>query len=185
MTSTAWWRDDRGSAVVQFALVLLPLLALVIGVLEAMVRFSAQEALNTQTTLAARKLSSAGLVTADSAVAAAFIRDTVCGGDGLPFLTTAACRSNLRIGILPVTNTTNIPPAVVNGALNSAAFTATASKTGILLVRTGVKLPEVSWLLDAAGSIAAGHTIIVSGAIAKLDPYAEYNINGVSEKPIF
>ncbi|MFG1298039.1 hypothetical protein V5F50_19795 [Xanthobacter sp. V13C-7B] len=178
-------RDDRGSMVVQFAMVLLPLLALMIAVLEATVRFTAQEALNTQTALAARKLSSEGLMTASNASAQTFIRDTVCGGDGIPFLTSAACKSGLKVGILPVTSTTSIPAAVVNGALNSAAFKVTISKTRILLIRTGLDLPEVSWLLDTAGSAAAGHTLIVSGAIAKLDPYAEYNANGESDQPSF
>lgn len=181
------WGDQRGSSLIEFALVLPPILLVATTILEVSAAMIAQQVLDTRTADAARMITKGGLDGLTVAAASDKIRATVCQGEVLPFLTGAACTSSLQVGVQAVVGGAAIPPAVTGGAINGAAFSVTAtSGASVYLIRTGLTLPSMSaYWSSSLNNLSNGRRFIISGAIAKVDPYAKYDSTGSSPAPVF
>ncbi|MFG1270765.1 TadE/TadG family type IV pilus assembly protein [Xanthobacter sp. DSM 14520] len=179
--------DDRGSNVVEFGLVLLPFLLVVVTIIEVSLTLVSQQVLDTRTADAARLISRGGISGLNASQAAEAVKNTVCNGTVVPFFSSGTCRANLLIGLQDVTGSTPIPPAITGGATNSAAFSITATGgSSILLLRTGLVMPAMSTFWNSAmNNLGNGRRLLTSGAITKVDPYAEYNTSGSSSPPEF
>lgn len=183
---TKWWKkisNESGVTAIETAIVLFPFLIVVISLIESATILVTQRFLDISTENAARQIS----LTYQGAGANAgnIVRNQVCSEITLPFFTESQCRSALHIGILPITGTTQVPATIINGQVNSAAFTVSVNSASILLVRTGLEVPKIFTSLSFNGSLASGKRLLVSGAVSKADPYAEFNANGTSPSPAF
>ncbi len=184
MRSMASARTERGSVTLETALILFPFLVVVVAIIELTLTLAAQEMLDSNTARAARELSVGGIIGTNNTTAATKVRDLVCDG-GLMVMNATRCKAELKVGITAVSGTGTIPRTVVGGAINSAAFTVSVSPNAILLVRTGIAVPKFLNVMSPSSILDTGMRFLTSGAIAKLDPYAEYNKNGSSVAPSF
>lgn len=181
------WRrhfsDDQGITTIETAIVLIPFIIVVIGLIESAAILVTQRFLDIGTANAARQISLT--YQGASANAGNIVRNEVCAKIAIPFFTESQCQSVLHVGILPITGSTQVPATIVNGQLNNAAFTISADSASILLVRTALEVPKIFTSLSFSGSLASGNRLLVSGAVSKADPYAEFNANGASPSPSF
>ncbi len=151
-------RDDRGAAMVEFGLAVIPFTVLVLLMLEVFLTVTQQHFLEVATQRAAHDISMSGKVSEED------VTSSVCQ-NGLMLFSAASCRASLKVGITPVTN--GDPPAyalTLSGALNADAFTVnTGQKDSILLIRTAIAAP----LTGIMGPWLA------SGAVTRISPYAQ------------
>lgn len=178
---------ENGSVLVDFALALIPFLFIVMTIIEVSLMLVTQQVLDARVNDAARMITGGGLLGETTGQAAARIRSTVCGANTLVLISAERCNSELLIDVRAVSAGSTIPAPIANGSINAAAFS--VSSTGgasILLVRVGITLPQMSPFWSTTfNNLGDGRRLLVSEAIAKVDPFAEYNSTGSSATPVF
>lgn len=159
-------RDDRGAAMVEFGLAVIPFTVLVLLMLEVFLTVTQQHFLDVATQRAAHDIAMTGNVSEED------VTNSVCL-NGLMLYSAAGCRAGLKVGIMPVTQ--GDPPAYalsLSGDLNTSAFTVdTGEQDSILLIRTAIAAP----LTGIMGPWLA------SGAVTRISPYAQPATAGTGE----
>lgn len=151
-------RDDRGAAMMEFGLAVVPFVVLVLLMLEVFLTVTQQHVLDIATQRAAHDISISGSVSEDA------VLTSVCQ-NGLMLYSQNSCRAGLKVGIMPVTAASQPSYALtLAGNLNTNAFTVdTGQADSILLIRTAIAAP----LTGIMGPWLA------SGAVTRISPYAQ------------
>jgi Flp pilus assembly protein TadG len=165
-------KGHAGSAVVEFALVALPFLALVMGVLEISMIYLVSTSLDNATSDVARKIRTGELQTAGGATASTFA-SAICGE--LSWLG-PNCNANLYVDVRTFASFTSIsqPSPVANGQVNQAALQFNPGAAGdIVLVRSFYQWTLFTPALDGmAATLNGGSTLITATAAFKNEPYS-------------
>jgi Flp pilus assembly protein TadG len=163
-----------GSAAVEFAMVALPFLALIMGILEISMIYLVSTTLENATSDAARQIRTGELQTAGGATASTFTTK-ICSE--LTWLgTSASCSSKLYVDVRTFSSfsgvTQNSP--VTNGAVDPTKLTFAMGAAGdIVMVRAFYKWTLFTPLLDGmAATLNGGTTLITATAAFKNEPYA-------------
>lgn len=167
----AFRRDQDGAAAVEFAIVAVPFFALLLAILETAVVLLTSQALETAVADAARTIYT-GRFQANNAtgdIGRAFKRE-VCSRVVALFActeTTATVHVDVR---LPAGG---IPPAILDGAVNPAAFGYQATRANdLVLVRVAVEYPVFATLLNPnQANLANGKRLIMGSATFRNEPF--------------
>ncbi|MDR3512166.1 MAG: pilus assembly protein [Caulobacteraceae bacterium] len=162
----------RGSAAVEFAMVALPFLALIMGILEISMIYLVSTTLENATADAARQIRTGQLQTAGGATSAGFVT-TICGE--LTWLG-SNCSNNLHVDVRTFASFSNITQAspIKNGVIDTTALQFTPGTAGqIVLVRAFYQWTLFTPLLDGiAAQMNGGSTLLTATAAFKNEPYS-------------
>jgi Flp pilus assembly protein TadG len=160
-----------GSAAIEFAMVALPFLMLICGILEISMIYLVSTTLENATADVARQIRTGQLQTAGGATAATFV-SSICGE--LSWLG-SKCSSNLYVDVRTFASfsSVNQPSPIQNGQLNQNNLTFTPGSAGdIVLVRAFYQWKLFSPLIDQmSASLNGGSTMITATAAFKNEPY--------------
>jgi Flp pilus assembly protein TadG len=162
----------RGSAAVEFAMVALPFLALIFGILEISMVYLVSTTLENATSDTARKIRTGELQATGTATAATFA-SSICGE--LSWLG-SNCSTNLYIDVRTFSSFADInqPSPVSGGTVNTKALQFSPGVAGdIVLVRAFYKWTLFTPLLDGmAAQLNGGSTLLTATAAFKNEPYS-------------
>lgn len=165
-------RGRGGSAAVEFAMVALPFLALIMGILEISMIYLVSTTLENATADAARQVRTGELQTAGGATAATFTTK-ICSE--LTWLGTS-CSSKLYVDVRTFSTFSGVtqPSPVTNGAVDTTALKFQLGAAGdIVLVRSFYQWTLFTPVLDGmAATLNGGSTLITATAAFKNEPYA-------------
>jgi Flp pilus assembly protein TadG len=165
-------RGRGGSAAVEFAMVALPFLALIMGILEISMIYLVSTTLENATADVARKIRTGELQTAGTANATTFTA-SIC--DELSWLG-PSCTSKLYVDVYSFTTFAGItqPNPVANGAVVPGTLRFKLGAAGdIVLVRAFYQWTLFTPVLDGmAATLNGGSTLITATAAFKNEPYA-------------
>ncbi|MDR3508818.1 MAG: pilus assembly protein [Caulobacteraceae bacterium] len=161
-----------GSTAVEFAMVALPFLALICGIIELGFVFLVSTTLETATTDTARQIRTGEMQTAGGATAATF-KQSVC--NGMSWLGVAQCMSNLQVDVRTFAQFQNtaVPAPIVNGQLNTQSLLFQMGGPGdIVLVRVYYPWTLMTPNLDGAvQNLSGGQHLISAAATFRNEPY--------------
>lgn len=164
-------RNRRGAAAVEFALVSIPFLALIFGVVEIGMIFLISTTLETATNAEARLIRTGQLQAQGTATPATFVSG-VCGN--LSWLG-ATCTNNLFVDVRTFSSFSNIsePNPIQSNQLKQSNMQFSIGQQGdIVLVRTFYQWTLFTPLLDGMGTpLAGGQTMLTSAAAFRNEPY--------------
>jgi len=165
-------RGRGGSAAVEFAMVALPFLALIMGILEISMIYLVSTTLENATADVARKIRTGELQTTGGATASTFTA-SICGE--LSWLG-SGCTSKLYVDVRTFSTFAGVtqPSPVANGAVDPAALQFQLGAAGdIVLVRAFYQWTLFTPVLDGmAATLNGGSTLITATAAFKNEPYA-------------
>lgn len=172
--SARFARGRGGSAAVEFAMVALPFLALIMGILEISMIYLVSTTLENATADAARQVRTGELQTAGGATAATFATK-IC--NELTWLgSSTSCLSKLYVDVRTFSTFSGVtqPSPVANGAVNTTALKFQLGAAGdIVLVRSFYQWTLFTPVLDGmAATLNGGSTLITATAAFKNEPYA-------------
>jgi Flp pilus assembly protein TadG len=160
-----------GSAAVEFAMVALPFLMLICGILEISMIYLVSTTLENATSDVARQIRTGQLQTAGGATSTTFI-SSICGE--LSWLG-SSCTSNLFVDVRTFASFSSVtqPSPIQNGLINQNNLTFTPGTAGdIVLVRAFYQWKLFSPLIDQmSASLNGGSTLITATAAFKNEPY--------------
>lgn len=167
-------RAKSGATAVEFALVGLPFMALLFGIVELGLVFMVSTTLDTATENAARRIRTGEFQTGGANTKADF-KTLVCGG--MSWLG-GACAANLYVEVQTFANFTNMKnapnrnPTTFNPA---ATCWATGNAGDIVLVRTYYQWTLITPLLNRAmeNATGTGKRLISAAAAFRSEPYAD------------
>lgn len=163
---------QRGTAAVEFAMIALPFLALIFGILEISMIYLVSTTLENATADAARKIRTGELQSAGGATASSFA-SSICSE--LSWLG-SSCTSNLYVDVRTFSSFSNItqPSPIRNGTVNLAALQFSPGKAGdIVLARAFYKWTLFTPVLDGmAASMTGGSTLLTATAAFKNEPFS-------------
>lgn len=161
-----------GSAAVEFAMVALPFLALIMGILEVSMIYLVSTTLENATSDVARQIRTGELQTAGGATQATFAT-SICGE--LTWLG-SNCSSNLHVDVRTFASFSSITQSspIKNGAIDTTALQFSPGKAGdIVLVRAFYQWTLFTPLLDGVSAqMSGGNTLITATAAFKNEPYS-------------
>jgi Flp pilus assembly protein TadG len=160
-----------GSAAVEFAMVALPFLALIMGILEISMIYLVSTTLENATSDVARQIRTGQLQTTGGATAATFAA-SICGE--LSWLG-SSCSSNLYVDVRTFASFSSVTQTspINNGAIDTTALSFTPGVAGdIVVVRAFYKWTLFTPVLDGmAATLNGGSTLITATAAFKNEPY--------------
>lgn len=168
-------RAQRGATAVEFAIVAVPFLALLMGIIELALVFSASVALDNAVVASSRRIRTGELVsptgsTAQEASRIAF-RNDICAGMG--FLQ-SDCQSNLYVDVRTVSQFSGITltDPVQNGNFSPGSLTFnTGGASTIVLVRAYYRWNLFAPLMNQALVRLPGQTLLTSVTTFRTEPY--------------
>jgi Flp pilus assembly protein TadG len=164
-------RNRRGAAAVEFALVSIPFLALIFGVVEIGMIFFISTTLESATNATARLIRTGQMQASGTATSATFVSG-VC--NQLSWLG-SSCTSNLFVDVRTFSSFSSMsaPSPIVNGQIQQANLLFNIGAAGdIVLVRTFYQWTVFTPLLDGIGTpVSGGHTLLTSAAAFRNEPY--------------
>jgi len=159
-----------GSAAVEFAMLALPFLALIFGIIELGLIYLIATTLGNATTDVARQIRTCQMQQAGGATAASF-KAAVCGE--LSWMG-ANCTANLNVDVRTFSSfqNTNVPDPIASGQLNTASLQFQMGNAGdIVLVRTYYPWTLVAPLLDGSVQrLSGGQTLISAASTFRNEP---------------
>jgi len=165
-------KGRSGSAAVEFAMVALPFLALIMGILEISMIYLVSTTLENATSDVARQIRTGQLQTTGGATAATFTA-SICSE--LSWLG-SSCASKLYVDVRTFSTFANVtqPSPVNNGAVDPTALQFQLGAAGdIVLVRAFYQWTLFTPVLDGmAATLNGGSTLITATAAFKNEPYA-------------
>ena len=171
------FRDAReGATAVEFAIVAIPFLALLLGIIELALVFSASVALDNAVMAASRRIRTGELIaptgsTAQEASRIAF-RNEICANMG--FMQTD-CQTNLYVDVRTSSDFSSIALAdpAAGGAWNPGTLTFnTGGASTIVLVRAYYRWTLFAPLMNQALVRLPGQTLLTSVTTFRTEPYA-------------
>lgn len=170
--TTRFARGRDGSAAVEFAMIALPFLALIMGIIEISMIYLVSTTLENATADIARKVRTGELQTSGTTQNANTFVASICGE--LTWL--SSCSSNLYVDVNKITSwsgySTNAP--IKNGQVDPTQLNFTMGGPGdIVMVRAFYKWTLFTPALDGmAASLNGGSTLITATAAFRNEPYA-------------
>ena len=167
------WRDARAATAVEFALIALPFVMLLIGIVEIGMVFMVATALESATDVAARQIRVGTLQTAATAPTAAAFKTSVC--NNMVWMS-GACTANLEVDVRTFTQFqgVSLPNPVSSGALlpqNQLQFSL-GGPGSIVLVRTYMPWTLMAPVLDKMATQTSSGQIIINATTAfRNEPY--------------
>ena len=168
-------RSDQGAAAVEFALVATPFLALLMGIVELALAFTASVALDNAVQAASREIRTGELQSPSGAsaqeVSRLAFRDAIC--DGMGFME-ADCKSNLYVDVSTIDQFSNIALSdpVQNGKFDPGALNfQTGSASSIVLVRAYYRWKLFAPLMNQALVKLNDETLLTSVTTFRNEPY--------------
>jgi Flp pilus assembly protein TadG len=162
----------RGSAAVEFAMVALPFVALIFGILEISMIYLVSTTLENATSDVARKIRTGELQTSGGETASTFA-GRICSE--LAWLGSANCAANLYVDVRTFSSFSGVtqPSPISNGAVNTKALQFQLGSAGdIVLVRAFYQWTLFTPVLDGlAAQLNGGSTLITATAAFKNEPY--------------
>jgi Flp pilus assembly protein TadG len=164
-------RDRSGASAVEFALIAVPFLTLLYGIVELALAFLLSTSLENATAQTARKIRTGELQNSGAANAAGF-KKAVC--DDLGWLA-GECQSQLYIDVrtFQTFDSVNMPQPVSNGEFNPGALTFNAGGPNeIVVVRAYYQWKLFTPLISKAmQTLKNGSMLVVSTATFRNEPY--------------
>jgi Flp pilus assembly protein TadG len=171
----ARFADGRGgSTAVEFAMIALPFLALIMGILEISMIFLVSTTLENATSDVARMIRTGELqTTGGTGATSAGFKSAICGE--LSWLGSTNCSNNLSVDVRTFASFSAMTQSspVTNGAVDSSKLQFTPGAAGdIVLVRAFYQWTLFTPLLDqVAATLNGGTTLITATAAFKNEPY--------------
>ena len=170
-----FFRSQRGATAVEFAIVAAPFMALLLGIVDLALAYTASIALDNATQNAARQIRTGQLIapagaTAQETSRQAF-RDQICAGMG--FMSND-CASKLTVDVRTVTDFSSIAlnSPIQNGAFNPGALQfQTGGASQIVLVRAYYQWTLFAPLMNTALVKLPGQTLLTSVTTFRNEPY--------------
>ncbi len=171
--SALFWRSERAATAVEFALIALPFLMLLIGIIEVGLVFMVAMALESATDVAARQIRIGALQNQTTAATAATFKTLVC--NNMVWLS-GACAANLEVDVRTFTQFQSValPNPVSSGALlpQSQLQFSLGGPGSIVLVRAYLPWTLMSPVLDQmAAQTSTGQIILTSTTTFRNEPY--------------
>jgi len=169
---TRFSRGRDGSTAVEFAMLAMPFLGLLFGIVELGMIYLISTTLDNATTDAARQIRTGQLQTAGGATATSFGTEVCTEMSWLG----SNCAANLSVDVRTFTtfSSTSIPDPITNGQFTTSSLVFQMGGPGdIVLVRTYYPWQLVAPFLD--GSVARlgnGKTLIESATTFRNEPYS-------------
>ena len=164
-------RSERGAAAVEMALVAVPFLMLLFGIVEIGLIFMISTSLENGMDLAARTIRTGQLQTAGSATAASF-KTTICNSFGW---FQADCNTNLAVDVRTYSTFASVtaPQPVQNKVFNNAALTFTpGTPNDIVVVRAYYKWTLIAPFFNQAfQQLNGGVALLTATAAFRNEPY--------------
>lgn len=165
-------RGRRGSAAVEFAMVALPFLALIMGILEISMLYLVSTTLENATADIARQIRTGEIQTAGGTTATNFT-GLICGE--LTWLG-SNCTKNLYVDVRTFGSFSSITEAspIKNGVVDTSSLQFDPGKAGdIVLVRAFYQWTLFTPMLDGiSAQMSGGNTLITATAAFKNEPYS-------------
>lgn len=168
-------RNDRGATAVEFALVATPFLALLMGIVELALAFTASVALDNAVQAASREIRTGELQSPTGASAQEIsrqaFRDEIC--DGMGFME-SDCKSNLYVDVSTVSqfSSVSLSDPIQNGAFDPGALNfQTGSASSIVLVRCYYRWHLFAPLMNQALVKLNDETLLTSVTTFRNEPY--------------
>ena len=168
-----FWRNDQAATAVEFALIALPFVMLLIGIVEIGMVFMVATALESATDVAARQIRIGALQTGTTTATAATFKTAVC--NHMSWLA-GPCASKLEVDVRTFTQfqTVALPNPVSSGSLlaqNQLTFSL-GGPGSIVLVRTYYPWTLMAPLLDKMATQTSNGQIIISATTTfRNEPY--------------
>ena len=167
------WRNRRAATAVEFALIALPFVMLLIGIVEIGMVFMVASALESATDVAARQIRIGAMQSQTTAPTAATFKTAVCGQ--MVWLA-GVCTSNLEVDVRTFTQFQSIalPNPVSGGALLAQPQLqfSLGGPGSIVLVRTYLPWTLIAPMLDKMATQTSNGQIIISAtATFRNEPY--------------
>jgi Flp pilus assembly protein TadG len=168
-----FWRNKRAATAVEFALIAMPFVMLLIGIVEVALVFMVATALESATDVAARQIRIGTLQSQSTAATAASFKTTVC--NNMVWLS-STCASNLEVDVRTFTQFQSValPNPISSGALlpQSQLQFSLGGPGSIVLVRTYLPWPLIAPLLiEMAAQTSGGQIIVTSTTTFRNEPY--------------
>jgi len=168
-------RSERGATAVEFAIVAAPFMALMMGIVDLALAYTASIALDNATQAAARQIRTGQNIapsgsTAQETSRQAF-RDQICAGMGFM---SSDCATNLTVDVRTVTDFSSIAltSPIQNGVFNPGALQFnTGGASQIVLVRAYYQWTLFAPLMNTAMVKLPGKTLLTSVTTFRNEPY--------------
>jgi len=165
-------RGRSGSTAVEFAMLAMPFLGLLFGIIELGMIYLISTTLDNATTDAARQIRTGQLQTAGGATSISFAT-LVC--NEMTWLG-SNCSANLSVDVRTFTtfSSTNVPEPIANGKFTSSSLLFQMGNSGdIVLVRTFYPWTLVTPFLDGSvANLGNGQMLIESATTFRNEPYS-------------
>ena len=170
-------RDQKGATAVEFALVSIPFLGLMAGIVELGFLFMGSVALDNSMAAATRRIRTGELQNASGATPAqkelnrVAFRDEICDGMGVM---TADCKSKLSIDVRTATQfqNVNIANPIQNGAFNPGALQfETGGPSTIVVVTAYYRWTMFMPMMNQALQRLPGETLLTSATTFQTEPF--------------
>jgi Flp pilus assembly protein TadG len=167
------WRSERAATAVEFAMIALPMVMLLIGIVEIGMVFMVATALESATDVAARQIRIGALQTQTTTATAATFKTVVC--NHMSWLS-GPCASNLEVDVRTFTQfqVMALPNPVSSGALlpqNQLQFSL-GGPGSIVLVRTYYPWTLMAPMLDKMATQTTNGQIVISATTTfRNEPY--------------
>jgi len=165
-------RSDRGAAAVEMALVAVPFLMLLFGVIEIGLIFMISSSLENAMVIASRTIRTGQFQTGSTPTAAAF-QTAICNNFG--WMQTD-CTKNLQVDVRTYSTFASVttPQPVSNGVFNTSSLQFTpGAANDIVVVRAYYQWPLIAPFFDQAlQQLSGGVALLTSTAAFRNEPYS-------------
>ncbi len=165
-------RSERGAAAVEMALVAVPFLMLLFGIMEIGLIFMVSSSLDNAMVIAARTIRTGQFQTGSTTTAAAF-QTAVCNNFGWM---QSDCTRNLQVDVRTYSTFASVttPQPVSNGTFNTANLLFTpGSANDIVVVRAYYQWPLIAPFFDQAlQQLSGGVALLTATAAFRNEPYS-------------